>query len=467
MKTVRLLHFDIKTFGNYGDTLLFECVREVFNGFGGGGYFEIHDTRPLRDPVGPSLVKYINENIDAVLVGGGGLFLRDTNPNQNSGWQWNISLEMLSRIEKPLIVFAVGNNRFIGQADFTDIFRRHVDRTVQKSVFFGLRNHGSVETIREYVADERRDQVVYQPCPTTLGSYLYPDLMRDEISAERRVGVQMIVGKRQEPVGFRSEEIYPAVTRTIQRLAAEGWQVDGIAHARADRRYVEDAKQSGVPLREITLYNDSRALYKGVRYYAELPLVVGTRGHAQMIPFGMGSLPLSPFVHHKIGYFAADIGHPEWAIDPRSDGFEDRLYKTVHEVSERRFELRAELANVRAEMMATTVANLATIYEGITGDAVEPGFVAYSPLERQLAEAAYRESMARQRSEQRVRALENARAGIPDDSPANVPAQPGAQDAAAEPEVRGPAKPAGDGLPRTTPRAPSSLLRRIARRVLG
>jgi hypothetical protein len=143
------------------------------------------------------------------------------------------------------------------------------------------------------------------------------------------------------------------------------------------------------------------------------------------------------------------------------------LYKTVHEVSERRFELRTELANVRAEMMATTVANLATIYEGITGDVVEPGFVAYSPLERRLAEAAYRESMARQRSEQRVRALENARAGIPDDSPANVPAQPGAQHAAAEPEVRGPAKPAGDGLPRTTPRAPSSLLRRIARRVLG
>ena len=34
---------------------------------------------------GPSLVNYINDNFDAVVVGGGGLFLRDTNANQRSG----------------------------------------------------------------------------------------------------------------------------------------------------------------------------------------------------------------------------------------------------------------------------------------------------------------------------------------------------------------------------------------------
>jgi len=28
MKRLRLFHFDIKTLGNYGDTLLFECVRQ-------------------------------------------------------------------------------------------------------------------------------------------------------------------------------------------------------------------------------------------------------------------------------------------------------------------------------------------------------------------------------------------------------------------------------------------------------
>ena len=51
MKRLRLFHFDIKTYGNYGDTLLFETVKETFNGFRGGECFEIYDSRPLRDPV--------------------------------------------------------------------------------------------------------------------------------------------------------------------------------------------------------------------------------------------------------------------------------------------------------------------------------------------------------------------------------------------------------------------------------
>ena len=70
MKRLRLFHFDIKTYGNYGDTLLFEAVKQSFNGFAGGEAFEIYDSRPLRDPVGPALVNYINDNFDAVVVGG-------------------------------------------------------------------------------------------------------------------------------------------------------------------------------------------------------------------------------------------------------------------------------------------------------------------------------------------------------------------------------------------------------------
>jgi hypothetical protein len=50
----------------------------------------------------------------------------------------------LKRQFRTLIVFAVGNNRFMGQADFRDPFRDHVNLTLSKSVFFGLRNTGSI-----------------------------------------------------------------------------------------------------------------------------------------------------------------------------------------------------------------------------------------------------------------------------------------------------------------------------------
>ena len=135
MRRLRLFHFDLRTTGNYGDTLLFEAVRSVFHGVACGEAFDVYDSASLRGVVTADLISTINESADAVIVGGGGLFLGDTNPNARSGWQWNISRELLSRLEKPLIVFAVGNNRFIGQPEFADPFRDHVTLTVEKSIF--------------------------------------------------------------------------------------------------------------------------------------------------------------------------------------------------------------------------------------------------------------------------------------------------------------------------------------------
>lgn len=404
-RRLRLFHFDIKTYGNYGDTLLFEAVRQVFNTFGGGRYFEVSDTRPLRDPVGPALVSYLNENFDAVVVGGGGLFLRDTNVNVRSGWQWNISLEMLRRIEKPLILFGVGNNRFIGQEDFSPPFAEHLNLTLEKSVFFGLRNTGSVETIRRYLDPAHRDRVEFQPCPTTLASHLFPDLWCPELGEERRLGVQMIVGRRQSRAGFSADQIYRDVLEVSRRLTREGWSLESVPHARADLIFAEQVEQAQLATRTIRLFGDPNGLYKGVEYFAGLPFFLGTRGHAQMVPFGMGAIPVSLLVHHKTGYFARDIGHPELAVDPRREGFPDRLYATVREVEENRVALRKELAGVREDFYRQTLENLAAIYARITGERIDPSHRAYTPFERRLADRGYAWSGSRDRADARVREL--------------------------------------------------------------
>jgi hypothetical protein len=399
VKRLRLFHFDIKTYGNYGDTLLFEAVRETFNGFGDGRCFDVVDSRPLRAPVGPRLVDYINANFDAVVVGGGGLFLRDTNQHSRSGWQWNISMEQLRRLTVPLIVFAVGNNRFMGQPDFRDPFREHVNLTLEKSVFFGLRNTGSVETIREYVDTAQRHRVVYQPCPTTIASYLYPDLYRPQIENRRLIGAQSIVGKRQATAGFDAEAIYRTQVEVLGRLAGEGWDVLSLPHARADMGFHARLVDKGVATRSDVLWGDRHVLFRGLERFNELPVMLGTRGHAQMVPFGMGAVPLSLHVHDKTRYFATDIGHPEWAVDPRADDFAERLYRLAHEVHERQPELRDELAQVRERFYRLTLDNLATVYERLTGVRVEPGFRPLDARGRLVAGHLYVASLARDTAE--------------------------------------------------------------------
>ena len=410
-RKLRLFHFDIKTLGNYGDTLLFEAVRQVFQGFGGGRYFEVSDSRPLRDPVGPALVRHINEHADAVVIGGGGLFLRDTNANSRSGWQWNISLNLLRQIEKPLIIFGVGNNRFIDQEDFAPPFVEHVNLVLEKSVFFGLRNTGSMETIKPYLEPANHHRVEFQPCPTTLSSYLFPDLWQPVLPDERRLGLQMIVGRRQERAGFSADAIYTDVLEVARRLRGDGWVIESAPHARADLGFAERAEREGVLDREIRLFSDPDGLYKGVEYFAGLPFFLGTRGHAQMVPFGMGAIPLSLHVHHKTAYFARDIGHPELTVDPRRDDFVPRLYAAVNEAEEHRVALRQELAEVRAGFYAQTLDNLANIYRRITGTSVAPEHAAYGPLARGLAARAFVQGLHRDNADARVRALTAELAG--------------------------------------------------------
>ncbi|MCK9794993.1 polysaccharide pyruvyl transferase family protein [Isoptericola sp. 4D.3] len=413
-RRLRLFHFDIKTYGNYGDTLLFEAVRQTFEGFAGGAAFEVAGSRSLRDPVGPKLVDHINEHYDAVVVGGGGLFLRDTNANARSGWQWNISLEQLRRLEVPIVVFAVGNNRFIDQADFAEPFREHLNLTLDKSVFFGLRNHGSVRTIREYV-DHDPQRVEYQPCPTTISSYLFPDLYRERLDDGdgRVLAVESIIGKRQIAAGFDRTRIYADQADVLARLRGEGWRLVSVPHARADMLFADLLRERGLVDSERVLWGSRDVLFRGVADLADLPVILGTRGHAQMVPFGMGTIPLSLHVHHKTRYFATDLGHPEWALDPRVESFTDDLYRTVHDVTERRGELRAELAATRERLYDTTLANLATIYERLTGAAVPPSFTPLTPKERRLAARTYDVSLEKARAEERLRTTE-ARLGEKD-----------------------------------------------------
>jgi polysaccharide pyruvyl transferase WcaK-like protein len=405
VERLRLFHFDIKTFGNYGDTLLFEAVRQLFNGFGGGQYFEIYDSRPLRDPVSSALVSYINDTVDAVVVGGGGLFLRDTNPNERSGWQWNISVDLLKKLKKPLIIFAVGNNRFIDQEDFSPTFREHLNLTMDRSVFFGLRNTGSIETIRPYLAEQSRDRVEFQPCPTTLGRYLFPDVWRPEPERDRHLGLQALIGRRQRAVGFDPDRLYADLIDVAERLVRDGWTLESMPYASGDTIFANLAANAGVPMEETRLFDDPDGLYKGVEASARLPYMLGTRGHAQMVPFGMGAIPLSILVHNKLGYFARDIGHPEFVVDPRQDDFPIRLYETIRAVADNRSQLRAELDVVRERFLTLSLSNLAAIYERLTGRKVPQEHVAYTQFERRLAETAYRQARSRDRSDQLVREL--------------------------------------------------------------
>jgi hypothetical protein len=382
----RIFHFDIKTIRNYGDTLLFEAVRHVFHGYNNREDFYVAETANLREVVGPRLVERINSDFDAVLVGGGGLFLSDTNPNSNSGWQWNISLAMLKRIRVPIIIFAVGNNRFIGQEDFGELFREHLSVVVDKSIFVGLRNTGSVKSISEYLPSSLRDKVRFQPCPTTLLNYLFPREVNRATAPTRSLSMQALIGKRQIKSGFDKDNIYLECSHALLEAKSVGWNVSTFSNAKGDDVFCEYASiNSGAPIDRLYGCSD---LLEPARYFKDKSLIVGMRGHAQMIPFGWGTPIISLFVHDKLRYFLDDIGHPELMVDCREKGLRGLIFERIKYVDEHYGEIKQDFLRAQKSLFDITMGNLSEISKLLGGGGYK-GFEPYSDYEIMLNNGLY------------------------------------------------------------------------------
>jgi len=335
----------------------------------------------------------VNEDFDAALLGGGGLMLRSTNANSNAGWQWNMPLSSLEALEVPLLVFAIGYNRFEGEAEFDPLFTDHINATVEKSAFFGLRNHGSIRQLQRYLRPELVERVSYQPCPTTVASYLVPDMYVPDLEPEMRVGLQVTFEARNELAGYRQEQVYGQLLIVAKELRRQGYELDVISHGMADDTYHGFLDENGVAARRVSLDGVNRGLYDGLAYYGRLPLTIGMRGHAQMIPFGMGNGIISVAARDKLRYFTEDIGHPELAVDPRDGDWSTQVLDLVDAWFGDFAASRAELASVRDRLWNTTLENLASISRTLTGDPGDIGdCVPLSPYERELAMNTYTSS---------------------------------------------------------------------------
>ena len=96
----RAVHISAFSYGNAGDTLLPVVLRDLFNDTIGIKQWRSVD---LHVEVRKSDVRFYNKK-DFVVIGGGGLFLKDTGANDNSGWQWNCSIDNLAKSINPLLL---------------------------------------------------------------------------------------------------------------------------------------------------------------------------------------------------------------------------------------------------------------------------------------------------------------------------------------------------------------------------
>lgn len=360
----RAAHICVVSYYNAGDALLPAVLRDLFHQTIGVREWSY---MPAHKIVGSKEVKKLN-NRDFIVIGGGGLFLKDTNPNNLSGWQWSCDVEHLSKIEKPLIAFAIGYNRFRGQEDFSDVFYEHINMFVKKSVFVGLRNHGSVEAIRTYLyTDELKKKVVFQPCMTTLISKLYP-LLTDYKNKENFV-VFNCAFDRQDMRSLDESSLI-SIAKVASKLS-KSLKVKYYAHAESDKNILKYFENYGVKY-ELVDFAGKTNVKNIIKEYSKARLVVGMRGHAQMIPFGCHTPILSIVSHDKMQWFLDDVQHPEWGIDIKDKDFEEQLYSKATNMYDSYLDLQREIRTQQERLWEITMVNMNNIKQAVESKGITP-----------------------------------------------------------------------------------------------
>lgn len=259
-------------------------------------------------------VDLINKG-DILIVSGGGLFLHDTFKNQVSDWQWGISEELLDKIKIPIVVFAVGYNKFRGQREFSLTFNRTINKLVEKSIFFSMRNTGSCESIKKHLDEKLHNKITLNFCPTMLLAELY----KNNNSRDKTVGF-VLAGDRLENRHKDIKKFGSEIKLFVKYLKSKNYKTVLINH------------QNDTWIKEFVEFDEFIDLFKKnpkiiYETYSKMDLVVADRGHAQMIPFACGCKLLVPISHDKLKWFLEDMDLQEFGIEENNKNLSKELIK--------------------------------------------------------------------------------------------------------------------------------------------
>lgn len=361
-----IAHITYASEGNAGDIVLSHCVRQIFNKVLGDSLFEIYS---VNDNVDLNLINKYNQ-FDAILIGGGGLFLPDTNKNEISGWQWACSKELMAKIKKPLIGFAIGYNYFNGQQP-DKLFKDNLKYFAQKSCFLGLRNQRSLSIISDIIGfddsagggvlhDSLNQKLLYQPCPTT---FIEKYLSLPEKVKNKNVAVNIGMDRLNFRFADSIKVILSEVVKSIKEIHNSGYEIFITVHTKVDWLFIKFLYEQDFYEFTVIEMFDMTPL-DIIKFYREMDIVIGSRGHASMIPFGAGTKIISLGTHPKVKSFLEDIESLDWYVDLNSnDDISSNILKVFNHLIKNEEEVLKRISVTQDHLYQITCSNLLKIKE--------------------------------------------------------------------------------------------------------
>lgn len=358
--SIKLAHVTFYSVGNTGDTVLSTCIRDLFERELG------HISWRLMDLYGDVDGRYIGKlnATKGVIIGGHGAFLPDTYPNDISNWEFACSSQQYDEIRPPIIVFAVGYNYFQGQ-ERTRLFEENIKKLVERSAFFGLRNRGSVREIQSFLPETLREKVVYQPCPTMISRKLYPEL--PEKRKTGKIAFNVAMDRAGMRMGRKIDVILEQIASAVCMLERKGYETHFVAHMDIELEFIPYLQRLGSSCRIHAA--STWDVFRATKFYNEMDVVLGMRGHGIWIPFGVNCQIISLGNQMKTKWFLEDIHALDWFIDinEQPERLANRIvskFEEIHEVNGEETDIR--LHRAQEELYRITMENMARIKRILT-----------------------------------------------------------------------------------------------------
>lgn len=340
--------------GNVGDPILYKELECLYNKVTGRDNIWLH--RTIVYEVSAFEVWLFNKFAKAIFVGGHGLLMVDTGKNQNSGWQFNIRISNLCKIKCPLVFLAIGYNTFRNQSNFIDIFNRHINLCVNKSVFFGLRNYGSIHALEPFLDEKNKSRILFQPCPTTMLS-LYEELT--PVFPQKTIAICLAFDRFKNRFGDSFDKIFSSLMCYADKWSKNKYKIIFFVHNPSDLQvdYCRKFADNGYPIENLSglVFDD---IFK---FYRQKSLIVGMRGHSLMIPWGLRVPVISLTTQNKQKWFIETTGHIERSIEINNTNFLKCLDKETDYILSNYKSVIDDIVEKQNEFYEITKCNFLTI----------------------------------------------------------------------------------------------------------
>lgn len=314
--------------GNFGDSILQNSIRRQLCELDDRIEFVYYNCQKTEFTL--ELIHQINKSCDVIIIGGGGLIFNRPQDNSKSGWQWNIDINYIDHIKIPIVVYGIGYNKFeYDKNDFKSVTREHLLKTIDKSALFSVRNTGTKEYLVKLGGNASKIDVIPDP-----GMFAQPSFIKIPGIATNKVkiGINWTTDRENqtfpEPWNVTKERFLCELVKAINKISGKyDIQVFYIGHMgyEFDKAIIEyfksylDIKPIIIDecLCEIYPPGDGEKVGYLVDIYRQMDLVLGMRGHSNIVSFGQNTPCIAIGSHRKLRYFKKDIHDEENIIDIR------------------------------------------------------------------------------------------------------------------------------------------------------